>query len=111
MNAIQLFAVSGRRGRVHFRPSPTRITSIGPGLNELKIHEAKCGKALLRELVVSCGDTRPILEPTKAATHDIASLAGFSVMADFLLAICFSGDDGLVASRPASNGATPSALS
>jgi hypothetical protein len=57
MNAIQLFAVAGR-GRVHFRPSPTRITSIGPGLNELKIQEAKCGKALLRDLVVSCGDTR-----------------------------------------------------
>ena len=47
------------------------------------------------ELVVSCGDATPILEPAKATFDDVAAFIGFLVVADFLLAIGLTRNDGL----------------
>ena len=47
------------------------------------------------ELVVSRGDAPPILEPAEATFDDVAVLVSLLVMADFLLAVGFTRNDGL----------------
>jgi hypothetical protein len=49
----------------------------------------------LRELVVSRCDPPEILEPAETALDDVAVFISLLVVADFLFAVGFAGDDGL----------------
>ena len=62
------------------------------------LNKAASRKEVLGELVVSRGDASPILEPAEATFDDVAVLVGLLVMADFLLAVGFTRNDGLDAS-------------
>ena len=45
--------------------------------------------------VVACVDAPPVLEPTEAPLDNIAALIGVFVVADFLFAVGFAGNDRL----------------
>ena len=74
---------------------------LGSGLNCLPnpesqgSDEAESGKEVLSELVVSCCDATPVLEPAETAFDDIAVLVGMLVVANLLFAVGFAGNDGL----------------
>ena len=55
--------------------------------------ETQCGEKISRELVVTGGDTPPILEAAEATLNYVATLVGLLVVADAFLAIGFAGDD------------------
>jgi hypothetical protein len=57
--------------------------------------ETERRKEILSELVVARGDATPILEPAEATFDNVAIFVGFLVVADFLLAVGFAGNDGL----------------